>query len=170
MQAQYQKGEYVRYAANGVCLVEDIRQMPELKRGDLFYVLRPIADQKSTYYIPIDNEKLTGKLRPVLTRDEVNALIDSVHDAEMIWIEDRKQRVEQFHAALRACDLRQLMVTACTLYLQKQSVLRAGKKLTPSDETVLRQAEALVDNEIAFVLDLPVSGVGTYIRNRLGME
>ena len=170
MKTTYQKDEYVRYAVNGVCLVEDIRKMPELKRDALFYVLRPIADRKSTYFIPVDNEKLTAKLRPLLTKDEIETLIDQVQITELTWIDDRKERMEQYHTVLRECDMRQLVELACTLYLQRQQMLLEGKKMAPSDENVLHQAEALVDNELSVVLGIPISEVGAYIRGRVGIE
>ncbi|MBQ9413530.1 MAG: CarD family transcriptional regulator [Clostridia bacterium] len=170
MQTQFQKGEYVRYAANGVCLVDDIRQMPELKREEYFYILRPIADRNSTYFIPVDNAKLTAKLRPLLTKEEIDDLIDSVRDVHEPWIEDRKERAELFRTILRECDMRAVLSLAGTIYLRKQFLDQEGKKLSPSDDSVLKQAESMTENEFAFVLHMQNTEVGPYVRERLGIE
>ena len=170
MQTQFQKGDYVRYAVNGVCLVEDVRKMPELKREDLFYILRPIADRNSMYYIPLSNEQLTAKLRRVLTREEIDALIDSVRESETPWIEDRKTRAEHSHAILRTCDIRELMLLIGSLYVRKYALTQEGKKLSPTDEAVLKQAQALTENEFSFVLQIPVREVSAYVLHRLGIQ
>ena len=47
MEQVYRKGEYVRYANNGVCLIEDIRSDSPKGKGKEFYVLKPVGDRKS---------------------------------------------------------------------------------------------------------------------------
>ena len=77
MQYQFEKSQYVCYGANGVCRIEDICPMPGMRTQSLFYVLRPIADRNSVYYIPTDNEKLTSKMRLPLTREQIDETIDA---------------------------------------------------------------------------------------------
>ena len=45
--------------------------------------------------------------------------------------------------------------------------IAAGKKLGASDETLLQRAEALIENEVAFVLKVEQSEVSDYIRDKL---
>ncbi len=170
MQRQFEKLQYVCYGANGVCRIEDICSMPDLSAHALFYVLKPIADHNSVYYIPTDNERLVSKLRLPLTREEIDAAIDSVKDAPVQWIDDRTERQKQCHAALRESDVRQILLIVGMLYLHKQNLSEENKRLSSTDETILRDAEKLTENEFSFVLGLPADEVGPYIRGRLGLE
>ncbi len=170
MHKQFEKSQYICYGSNGICRVEDICPIPGMGAGVLFYVLKPIADRNSVYYIPTENEALISKMRLPLTREEIDAAIDSVRDASVRWIIDRGERVEQCRAALRECDVRQNLLTVGMLYLQKQKLSEEGKSLSSTDEAMLRDAEKLTENEFAFVLGLRADEVGPYIRRRLGLE
>lgn len=170
MQSPFEKSQYVCYGANGVCRIEDVCPVPGMGTHTLFYVLKPIADRNSVYYIPADNDALVSKLRRPLTREEIDAAIDSVKDTPLRWIEDRAQRTEQCRAALRACDMRQILLLVGMLYLQKQKLSEENKRLSSTDETMLRDAEKLTENEFSFVLGLHADEVGAYIRRQLGVE
>ena len=170
MQRQFEKSQYVCYGVNGVCRIEDIRSVPDLGAHTLFYVLKPIMDQNSVYYIPTDNERLVSRLRMPLTREEIDATVDSIKDAPIRWIGDRAQRLEQCRTALRECDVRRLLLMVGMLYLQKQKLSEENKRLSATDEALLRDAEKLTENEFSFVLGLNADAVGPYIRRRLGLE
>lgn len=170
MQKPFEKSQYVCYGANGVCRIEEICPMPGMRTQTLFYVLKPIADRNSVYYIPVDNEKLTSRMRLPLTREQINETIDSVKSTSFRWIEDRSERIEQCRNALRESDMRRILLSVGMLYLHKQELIAQGKKLASSDEAMLREAEKLTENEFAFVLGLNADEVGSYIRARLGLE
>lgn len=169
MHRQFEKSQYVCYGANGICLIEDICPMSGMDNHALFYVLKPIADRNSVYYIPTDNENLVTKLRMPLTREEIDAAIDSVKDASVRWIDDRAERLEQCRAALRECDMRRVLPIVGMLYLQKQKLSEENKRLSSTDESLLRDAEKLTENEFSFVLGLEADEIGPYIRRRLGL-
>ena len=69
-------GEYVLYGAAGVMTIVDIR---EESIGDIsrsYYVLRSASSRTdSLTFVPADNEKLVGAMRPLLTADELDRLI-----------------------------------------------------------------------------------------------
>ena len=73
----FQPGELVIYGATGVCRVESIRQ-PELHstlQGKTCYLLKPLY-QDGVIYTPVENSKVS--IRPVMTREEADALIDQI--------------------------------------------------------------------------------------------
>ena len=90
----FQKGEHVCYGMHGVCLIEDVREISVAKTKDTFYVLRPLRDRHSTFFIPIGNDALSEKMRAPITRDEIDAMIDQVRVDTGEWIDDRKARME----------------------------------------------------------------------------
>lgn len=73
----FQPGELVIYGATGVCRVESIRQ-PEphsALQGKTCYLLKPLY-QDGVIYTPVENSKVS--IRPVMTREEADALIDQI--------------------------------------------------------------------------------------------
>ena len=167
MEQIYRKGEYVRYASNGVCLIEDIRSDSPKGKGKEFYVLKPVGAPGSTIFVPLDNETLLGKMGRLPTREEVDQLILSTRDGRMAWVDNRKDRTALFQTLVKTSDLEGLMGLAGCIFQKKQELLAKGKKLSAADESILRRAEGLIENELAFVLCLPLDQVRGYIQTKL---
>ncbi len=168
----YKKGDYIRYSSSGVCLIEDIKKLDytRSKNEQDFYVLKPVGASSSTIYVPVANENLTSKMRYILKKDEIDKLIQSVKKDEILWIEDRKARTENFKDILKRCDPQELLKLVSCIYLKKNEFADSGKKLTATDDSVLTQAEAMIENEFSFVLNLSGAQVGEYIREKLDIE
>ena len=95
----FEIGEVVSYGATGICTIEDIR-LESLSRAGTkkqeYYILRPVATPTCTTYVPVANETLTAKMRRIYTREQINALILSVKDQKLEWIEDTRRRADVF--------------------------------------------------------------------------
>lgn len=170
MAQQFQKGDHVCYGTNGICLIDDVREIAVAGSKDTFYVLRPLRDCHSTFFIPVRNEALTQKMREPVKREKVDDLIESARTACDTWIEDRKTRMEVYREILRECDPHDLLRLCALLYQTKQRLSASGKKMAPSDESVLKQAEELTKHEFGFALGIPPSDVGPYVLDRLKTE
>ena len=168
---RYQKGEHVQYGVSGVCLIEDIRRdtLSKKSAGE-YYVLKPVGERGSTILVPTDSETLVGRMSRLPGREELDALITSTRNESLSWIDDRKVRGTEFQQVVKRCDLRELLCLVGCIYRRKRELLAAGKKLAAADETILRRAEGLIENEMGFVLGLEGSQVGEYIREKLGIE
>lgn len=166
---KHQKGNHVRYAQNGVCLIEDMIKMHAPFDTGLkdFYVLKPVADPSSKIFVPVDNEVLTDRMEYILSKQEVDALIISMKECAIPWIEDRNERLNSFNSILRQCDQQELLRLVSCIYLKKQQLAEIKKPLPSSDEIVLRKAERLIENEFSFILDVRREEVGQYIREKL---
>lgn len=169
---KYQKGDYIKYSSAGVCLIEDIKMIDytHSKNEQEFYVLKPVGAATSTIYVPVENEKLTSKMRYILKKDEIDGLIKSIKKEEITWIEDRKIRSESFKDILKRCDPQELLRLVSCIYLKKKEIEESGKRLSATDDSVLSQAEAMIENEFAFVLNLSGIQLGEYIREKLEIE
>jgi CarD family transcriptional regulator len=158
----------VIYGSQGVCQVEDIRKIkfhsdPCARE---YYVLKPVWVENSIVYIPTENRILTEKIRPVLTPEEVDQVILSVKDQSMEWIADRKLRSARFQEILSKHDEHDLLLLAGCLYWRAQE---SPKKLSFSDEKVLKTAEKIIEQEFSFSLRIGAQSVGDYIRQKLGI-
>ena len=145
------KGQYVVYGTNGICLVEDVRMM------------------KFALYVPLNNEKLMGKLRPVMTKKEIDSLLLGMKDKEIIWDGDRRNRTERFHDILVGGVTQKLLLMIRCIYMKKRELVLVGKALSATDENTLKSAEKLVEEEFSYALHIPREEVTGYIRSLLGV-
>lgn len=162
------KGEYVVYAVNGICLVEEIGPMRNSEEDDkTYYILRPNNSPASVLYVPVDNPLLCGKMRNVFSKEEFDNIISQVKDRRMNWIDDRKKRIAAFKEILLHGDMKSLMLLADCIYRKKLLLNQAGKRLSDADEHCYRAAERIVEEELAFVLGTPRSGALEYLNKAL---
>ncbi len=161
-------GDKVLYGAAGACTVTDICRKKFGDAGEReYYVLVPIHDNRTTLYLPVDNEKLMGKVKQLLSVEEIEDLIRSMPDEKPIWIADEKLRQETYKSMLRSGNRRDLVSITKALYNHRQKMASMGRKLHIADEKLLHEAEKLLCDEFAAVLDLQPSEVNTYIMSRL---
>lgn len=167
MEMAYKKGDHVRYGANGVCVVADIETMTSMDRRSIkdYYVLRPVADSGTKIFVPLDNPALLGKIHAILTPAEIDEAIRQSARDPLPWLSDRNRRAEAFKDILKAAEALPLLQLCCCIHARRLHLSQEGKRLSGSDETILKQAERLVENEFAFSLNIPRAEVGAYIHH-----
>ena len=163
----YQAGETVFYGTEGVCRVVEIREMKVGGEMADYYVLRPIYREGTTVFVPLKNELLVSRMRPLLTRDRIDRMIDEVNEEDKDWIEDASERKAEFQRILLSADRRELLSMVRVLYLRRLNLQTCGKRLRSNDEQMLRDAEKLLDEEFSVVLHIRPREVSEYIRNRV---
>ncbi len=72
-----EKGQYVTYGTNGICLVADIRDMSFVAETEKnkYYVLEPVSTSASTIFVPAGNQQLVSNIRPLMTKKEIDSLL-----------------------------------------------------------------------------------------------
>lgn len=163
----FQVNEVVVYGHHGVCEITEIGKlkMPMADQEKLYYTLRPVYHKDSSVYAPVENRRII--MRPVMTVEAAEALIQRIPEIETVWIVNEKAREVQFKEALQTCDCEELIKIIKTLYQRKQQRLESGKKVTVVDEKYFRQAEDKLYEELAYVLGMEKSKVNQYISKRM---
>lgn len=161
----FQIGEAIVYGHSGVCRIEDIRQETFGSVTRTYYVLRPLHDAHSTVYCPV--EQAENKLRALLTKAEIDRLIDALPQSDDQWVDNDSERRDRFSDTLKSGDRAQLLGLIRTLYLRRREKAEAGKKLHLADERVMHDAERLLHEEFAHVLGIQPTEVVEYIRARV---
>ena len=161
----YQKGDRVRHGTNGVCVIADIETMTSMDRRSVkdYYVLRPVAESGTKIFVPLDNPALLGKMHAILTREEINEAIRQSAADPLPWVGVRNRRSEAFKEILKTAEPFPLLQLCSCIHGRRLQLSQEGKRLSGSDEAILKQAERLVENEFAFSLDIPRSEVAAYI-------
>ncbi len=154
------------YGASGVCRVDGIC-VRDCGTGEReYYVLQPVYDARSTFYIPTDSEKLATHARSLLSEQEVYDIIDTMPDAGMDWVQNDKERNERFRNMLENGTRADVVNLIGTLHNRRTELAGRGKKLRSSDESIMQRAERLLYGEFAWVLGIDPSEVAELIRKR----
>ncbi len=165
----YQIGDVVSYGTTGVCSIVDIRMdsMTRAGKKQEFYILQPLATPTCTTMVPTGNETLLLKMRRVLTKDEIDAMLTSVRGQRLAWIEDTRQRAETYTQILSDGITGELLKLISCLYLEKKSRSQTGRKFCLTDEKLLSSAQRMVSEEFAYSLQIPKNQVAPYIAERM---
>lgn len=159
--------EKIQYGGSGICVIQEIASMRFGRTRERYYVLKPVYQNTSVIYVPVDNEQLVSKMRPVLTREEVDGLIDRIHEIPTAWQDDPQARKASFDAMLRSNECRNLIVLIKTLYAHREQRQADGKTLHVVEENYLREAQRLLYDEFAGALGLQPGQVHDYIQSKL---
>ena len=163
-------GQVVSYGTTGICTIEDIRQEALSRSGvkkQEYYVLRPMAAPTCTTYVPVNSEKLTAKMRCIMDKVQIDAMIDGTGGESLMWIEDTRQRTEAYQQVISDGISAELLKLIACLYLEKKNRTQSGKKFPATDEKLLTSAERLVCEEFAYALQISEKEVSAYIASRI---
>lgn len=162
-------GTNVVYGTSGVCSVIDIREEDFGGGKKLYYVLRPLGKHSTgtDIFVPADNERLLGKIKNVLTPQEIYELIDIVPEEHVEWIDDSRTRGIKFESVIAGGDRRELIAFTKATYNKKHELSKQGKKLSVADERFIRAAEKMLFEEFAFAFEIEQSEVRPFITKQI---
>ena len=163
----FQVNDMVLYGTNGVCRVVDIDERDCGGRMGEYYILKPIYASNSTVFVPVNNEKLTSKMRYVLTKEEIDAKIRAIPEVQEEWMDDERARKEHFKDMVSRADTFELIQLIKMLIEHREKVVARGKKLHVADERMLQEAEKMICDEFSYVLGIPKEEVPSYITNSM---
>ena len=152
----FEIGSYVSYRADGVCKVADIRKesFGVLAEPPLYYVLHPIHDEKSIFFVPVDNQTLVAKMRPLLTKDEIVSLIKKVSERPLEWISEPKPRANFFKNILSEGEREELVYIVRLLKVHAEAMQAQGKKVYATDDAAAKRAAQLLFAEFSMVFPI----------------
>ena len=159
--------DVVVYGSQGVCEIVGIDRQKVEGSIKEFFVLKPKNDKAATFYVPTWNEKAWGKMRKIMTAEDVNALIDSMPRNAPLWIENENQRRETYRQILTSGDQAAIIAMVQALFLHKKAREAEGKRLHMSDEHFMKDAEQILYNEWQYVLNVDKAGLMDYILKRI---
>ncbi|MBQ6553078.1 MAG: CarD family transcriptional regulator [Clostridia bacterium] len=162
----FSRGETVIYGVNGVCRIDGITQMDITGEKKDYYVLKPVFNGRSTLFVPTDNEKLVGRMRPLITEAGIKTLAKKFPSIEPLWIEDEDERKARCAAALADNDRETALALIKAIRVHRDRQFDIGKKLHVGDERFLKDAEKLLREEASFVLDKPFDRVLPFLEEK----
>lgn len=137
------------------------RAKPEEKKK-LYYVLNPLY-QDGTIYAPVDNPKVP--IRPILTAEEARQLVDMIPtiSAQAYYGGSTQDLRDHYQTLMQTSDCTDLMELVMSIYAKKVYVEKTKRKFGAVDEHFMKQAEQLLNGELAAALDVSMNEVSDYI-------
>ena len=152
---KYEIGDLVSKPVTGICKIEDILYLTpqDEKNNKLYYLMRPIEDEKDKIYVPVSNSD--SRLRLCLTKEEAWNLIKRIPEIPTAWINNEKMREQNYKEAVKANDPEALVAIIKMIYQRKEKRLAQGKKCTATDARYFQLAENLLYMELGVALGKP---------------
>ncbi|MBE6947009.1 MAG: hypothetical protein E7454_01995 [Ruminococcaceae bacterium] len=159
----YKIGDCVVYGIHGVCRVSSLEKRKVQQKMVTYYALVPLEQEQTVFLVPVDNPVAVSKLRPLMTRQELDSILRSDKVQNSLWIADENQRKQIYRQLISGTDRGALMAMVGALCRHKKEQLAAGRKFHQCDENFLNDAKRILDREIAMVLDMTPAQVEAYI-------
>jgi CarD family transcriptional regulator len=163
--------DVVMYAREGLCVITEISQREIGDGRKKYYKLKHIFDDGSTIFIPVSNESLMSKIRPILSVGEIHEIIKRMPEAEPIRLEAYSDttRKAEYKELLANGDIEDVVKLIKTLYMRHQTREHEGKSAYVSDKKFMKHAEKLLYEEFAYVLGIEPNQVVSYIAERIAI-
>jgi CarD family transcriptional regulator len=163
----FQVGEYIVYGTSGICRVADICASPiDAADERPYYLLIPVSGSSgSTIYTPCDNERVP--MRPLMKREEIDALIAEMPSTPTLTVPVEKKRRELYRTVIATLSPVGYVQIMKTVQQRREELSQAHKHFPVTDLEYGRLAKHLLYSECAHVLDMAEDAVEEYIRDRL---
>ena len=165
----FQKGDLVTYGCKGVCVIKDVTtlKMAGIPKDRLYYEMQLLHDIGSKIFTPVDHEASRSVMRPVLSADEAEALLERLDSLKEEWIPDDRAREAHYREAINRSDAESMLAIIRSLHLRRRERMAQGRKLTAMDSKYLRMAEDNLYTEISLALQMPLNEAAQQIGERI---
>ena len=131
-----------------------------LKQNELYK-----EERNTAVFAPFDKVQLES--RELMSKKEVNHLIDSFPEITPIWINDYKQRKIVFSEMAASKDPKNIATVVKSFYVRDQELKDTNKSLTITDKKMMDKLKSDLFIELSLVLNCDFDGVVKYIDKRL---
>lgn len=152
------------YGAHGVCEIINIEQKRIDRKNIEYYVLSPIRNASTCFYIPTQSEKALSKLNPLLSSDELLKILVEQANGEDPWIEDENARKQRTKEVISSGNNTDLIRWVRSMHIHRRALAERGKKFHQADEGFLKDAERLLTTEFSVIFKIPEDAVGQYVK------
>ncbi|MBC8571452.1 CarD family transcriptional regulator [Zongyangia hominis] len=165
----YHVNDTILYGSHGVCKITGITKKDFGRVSDEYYILEPVYNN-FTIYVPMHNDALAEKMHRVLTAEEIQAMIRSMPEEDTCWVENENERKERFKDILARGNRREVLQMIKALYLHQREQQDKGKRLHMADERFFHEAEKMLYDEFALVLNITPEQVLPFILEQIKVQ
>ena len=149
-------GDKLWYGNVGVVVLCDVRHETVGSAEIEYYVLSDyMSKSASQIFIPTSNSGLVQNMRPLMTKEEVDAFLASIKDIPSAeYFPQNKQRAEKYKRLVDSGVYRDMISVIKAVRYGGALREREGKKNFIIDENLMNKAIRLMATEIAVVLGI----------------
>lgn len=148
MKDLFKPNDTVMYGGHGACTLAEITEKDFGGEVKKYYVLRPAFSGSSVFFVPVDSEPLTSKMRIVKTAGDIKDVVSNCGIAE--WITDDRTRQNGLKLVVDGGGT-DLLISHYKMLVSKQNELASeGKKLRAADDRYMKDIEKLLIEEMSF--------------------
>lgn len=166
----FQCGEKVVYGIHGICQILTLEERVVDRKTVVYYVLEPLEQPGTRFFVPAHNQAAVSKLRSLLTREELDTLLCSEQSQKDSWIVDEGKRKQYYRELITSGDRAALVSMVRSLHQHRQEQVACGRKFHLCDENFLKDAEKLLSAEFSLVLGIPQNEVGNYVISMMNAQ
>lgn len=159
-------GDIVVYGGTQLCRVDSKEDKCfDGVTHEVYIKLVPVDEPGSSYFVRED--KFGERTRPLLTKEQVLSVIDSMPRVEAEWVQNKNERRTRFAEILKGDDYSLILCMMKGLYEERGRRSSEGKRLMSADERAFSTARQLLRQEFSTVLGIPEDTVEEFIQSRL---
>lgn len=162
-----QVGSQVVYGVHGVCNIIGTEVRTVDRKNVEYFILQPNDQRGAQFYVPAHNQAALSKLRPLLTKTELESLLESCEAIQDCWIPVENLRKQRYKELINSADFAAIINMIRLAHHHREEQLAAGRKFHLCDENFLRDAKKLLASECSVVLGIPLADVSAYLNNKL---
>ena len=162
-----QVGSQVVYGIHGVCNIVGTEVRTIDRKKVEYLILAPNDQPSASFYVPAHNQIALSKLRPLLSKEELESLLDSDDENTVSWIAVENLRKQRYKELINNADRAEMIGMIRLLYHHKAEQLAAGRKFHLCDVNFLRDARKVLASECAVLLGISHSEVMEYLNTKL---
>lgn len=160
-------GDTVVYRKQGIYKISDIKEQKIGTEKKNYYVLSSVYDVNATVYVPVDNEALTSKMEHILSKDEIDTIIDKSEKNDVEWIENTTERALYLDEIVKSGDLARILAMLKMFILRRENKDKKPTRTFARDEKAFAAAQKAVTEAFAYPLGLEKPQVMPYITERV---
>lgn len=162
-------GQLVVYGVHGVCAIAGTEVKTVDRKKVEYYVVQPVSQSGACFYVPSGNPVAVAKLRPVLSKQELDQLLCDLGDWQNVWVEEENQRKQYYRELISGGDRKSLLCMILALQAHRVRQQESGRKFHLCDENFLRDAQRLLCMEIAIILQTDEAGAQKYLQEHMNI-
>ena len=163
-------GDLLFYGTNGVCRVSEICSSPfDSTDARQFYKLTPIAENSSlVIYTPVDNMQVV--MRPLISKEEAEALVARIPEIEHVAVAVEKHRKEAYRETVREGAPEGFVKIIKTVRARREFFRRTRRRVPDLDNDFEHTARICLYGELSTVLGISREEISRIVLEGISME
>ena len=160
-------GDVVVYTTYGICKITERITRSFNGSDNEYFVLVPLSEAKTQLTIPVNNPITLSRLHSLLSKDEISDVINQIPFLETYWVENENERKKTFAEIIKNGNRLDTLKMIKSIKHHQLSLKDKSRKLHACDEQSMKEAEKLIVDEFAYVLDIDKKELQLQITKKL---